>query len=70
VPKDVVGKYRKGDIRHCYADITKIQKRLGFQPRVSMSEGMHELIAASETESCESKADFQMDYLTKRKLVI
>jgi dTDP-L-rhamnose 4-epimerase len=70
VPKDIVGKYRKGDIRHCYADITKIKTRLGFVPKVSMADGMRELIAASEAESCESKADFQLDYLAKRKLVI
>jgi dTDP-L-rhamnose 4-epimerase len=70
VPKDVVGKYRKGDIRHCYADITKIRKRLGYEPKVSMADGMRELIAASEQEECEEKADFRMDYLTKRKLVV
>jgi dTDP-L-rhamnose 4-epimerase len=70
VPKDIVGKYRKGDIRHCYADITKIQKRLGFNPKISMADGIRELIEASEKESCEAKADFQLDYLTKRKLVI
>jgi dTDP-L-rhamnose 4-epimerase len=70
VSKDVVGKYRKGDIRHCYADITKIRKRLGFEPRITMADGMRELIAASENEACEEKADFRMDYLTKRKLVI
>jgi dTDP-L-rhamnose 4-epimerase len=70
VPKDVVDKYRKGDIRHCYADITKIRKRLGYEPKVSMAEGMRELIAASEKEACEEKADFRMDYLAKRKLVI
>lgn len=70
VPKDIVGKYRKGDIRHCYADITKIRQRLGYEPRVSMAQGMRELIEASEKEACEQKADFGMDYLEKRKLVI
>ena len=70
VPVDIVGKFRKGDIRHCYADITKIKTRLGFAPKVSMSDGIRELIAASEAESCEAKADYQIDYLAKRKLVI
>jgi len=70
VPIDIVDKYRKGDIRHCYADITKIKTRLGFAPKVSMADGIRELITASEAESCESKADFQIDYLAKRKLVI
>ena len=70
VPIDIVGKYRKGDIRHCYADITRIKTRLGFSPKVSMADGICELIVASEAESCEAKADFQIDYLAKRKLVI
>lgn len=70
VPREIVGKYRKGDIRHCYADITKIKTRLGFAPKVRMADGIRELIEASEQESCEAKADFQLDYLAKRKLVV
>ncbi len=35
--------YRKGDIRHCYADTTKAQKLLNFQPTTSLQEGLTEL---------------------------
>jgi len=38
--------FRKGDIRHCFADISKIRK-LGFEPKVSFEEGMKELVAWS-----------------------
>ncbi|VVB88994.1 ADP-L-glycero-D-manno-heptose-6-epimerase [uncultured archaeon] len=31
---EIVEKYRSGDIRHCYADISKI-KKLGFKPEVT-----------------------------------
>ena len=41
---DIVKKYRAGDIRHCYADITKI-RALGFQPSVTLEQGMAELVA-------------------------
>jgi dTDP-L-rhamnose 4-epimerase len=37
-------RFRKGDVRHCIADITKIQDRLGYQPRVQFADGMQELI--------------------------
>ena len=37
----VTGKFRVGDIRHNYADITKIKDLLGFKPRVSFKEGIH-----------------------------
>lgn len=36
-------KYRAGDIRHCYADITAI-RRLGFAPSVTLQEGLRELV--------------------------
>ena len=36
-------KYRVGDIRHCFADLTKARKLLGYAPRVDFDEGLHEL---------------------------
>lgn len=36
----VSGNYRLGDIRHNYADLTKIKDKLGFVPKVSFSEGI------------------------------
>lgn len=39
-PLQITGNYRLGDIRHCYADITKIRKLLGFVPRVDFNEGL------------------------------
>lgn len=40
---EITGKYRMGDIRHCYADITKAQEILGYRPEVTLDEGMAEL---------------------------
>ena len=37
---NVSGNYRLGDIRHNYADLTKINKLLGFNPKVSFEEGL------------------------------
>jgi dTDP-L-rhamnose 4-epimerase len=39
----ILNKFRAGDIRHCYADISKINKRLGFKPRVRLKEGIERL---------------------------
>ncbi|MEE9376867.1 MAG: GDP-mannose 4,6-dehydratase [Candidatus Lokiarchaeia archaeon] len=36
--------YRPGDIRHCFADISKISSKLGYKPKISFEEGMKELI--------------------------
>lgn len=40
VPVTVTGNYRLGDIRHNYADMRKIEQRLGFRPAVSFNEGL------------------------------
>ncbi len=36
----VVNKFRAGDIRHCYADISKIKRVLGFKPMFSFENGI------------------------------
>lgn len=43
VPITISGNYRLGDIRHNYADLTKIKKYLGFEPKVSFEEGIKNL---------------------------
>ncbi|MBI5365666.1 MAG: GDP-mannose 4,6-dehydratase [Planctomycetes bacterium] len=45
----ITGAFRKGDVRHCYPDLTRAQTLLGWTPRVSFEEGMRELIAWSDT---------------------
>lgn len=40
----VSGNYRLGDIRHNYADLTKIKKFLNFEPKVSFEQGISKFI--------------------------
>ncbi len=40
VPVAVSGNYRLGDIRHNYADLTKIKTLLGFEPKVTFEQGL------------------------------
>jgi dTDP-L-rhamnose 4-epimerase len=40
VPVTVTGQFRLGDIRHNYADLTKIKSYLGFEPTVYFKEGI------------------------------
>lgn len=44
LPPEITGKYRTGDIRHCFADIGLAQEVLGYQPQVSLADGMEELV--------------------------
>jgi dTDP-L-rhamnose 4-epimerase len=40
---EIAEKFRAGDIRHCFADIRRIQS-LGYRPRVQFEEGIAELV--------------------------
>ena len=64
----IVNKFRSGDIKHCYADISKISKRLGFSPKVSFREGMQKLIAWSKTENAKDLTQMAQLELRKRGL--
>lgn len=39
----ITGKYRVGDIRHCFADISAAKRDLDYQPQVSFTDGLQEL---------------------------
>lgn len=39
----VTGKYRMGDIRHCFADISLARQILNYEPTVTLEEGLVEL---------------------------
>jgi dTDP-L-rhamnose 4-epimerase len=43
IQPEILGKYRVGDIRHCYADIGKAQRILGYAPEVQLEDGLVEL---------------------------
>ncbi|MBI3619780.1 GDP-mannose 4,6-dehydratase [Candidatus Roizmanbacteria bacterium] len=44
IPIRIENRFRKGDIRHCFANIKKITKTLGWSPKTSREQGMKELI--------------------------
>jgi dTDP-L-rhamnose 4-epimerase len=43
IEPDVCGKYRAGDIRHCFADIGRARADLGYEPAVTLEDGLVEL---------------------------
>ncbi|HET8657174.1 MAG TPA: NAD-dependent epimerase/dehydratase family protein [Longimicrobiaceae bacterium] len=45
IEPEVTGRYRVGDIRHCFADVTRARAAFGYEPRVSLEAGMQELVA-------------------------
>lgn len=65
---EILNKFRAGDIRHCYADITKISSKLGFKPKVSFELGMKMLIEWSDTQTAKDLTVKAQMELKKRGL--
>ena len=53
----ITQKYRAGDIRHCYADLTRARTLLGYQPQVTHEQGFRELAAWLAGQEAEDKAE-------------
>jgi dTDP-L-rhamnose 4-epimerase len=66
----VVGKHREGDIRHCYADMSKIKDKLGYQPIKSLEGGISEFVNwVKQQENIIDLSDEASDELARRKLL-
>lgn len=47
---EITGKYRMGDIRHCFADIGLARRVLGYEPHMTLEAGLVELAAWLEKQ--------------------
>ncbi|MBN1593038.1 MAG: SDR family NAD(P)-dependent oxidoreductase [Candidatus Coatesbacteria bacterium] len=64
----IVKKFRAGDIRHCFADITKIKTLLGFKPSISFEDGMTELTEWVASQTADDSVEKALEELKKRNL--
>lgn len=64
----VVNKYRSGDIRHCFADVSEIHK-IGFEPKTSFEEGMKKLVEWGERTEAIDRVEEATKELVERGLV-
>jgi dTDP-L-rhamnose 4-epimerase len=65
----VTGRYRAGDIRHCFADIGRARELLGFQPEEDFDEGLAELAEWLAGEVAIDRVDQATEELARRGLV-
>ncbi len=66
---NVIKKYRNGDIRDCFADISKITG-LGFISKYSLEKGLQDLFEWGEGKPAISKIDEAHELLLKKGLVV
>ena len=70
IEPQVTAKYRAGDIRHCFADISLARELLGYEPKVSLEHGLVELAAWLEGQVAMDRADAAAEELAARGLTI
>lgn len=54
---EYVGRFRKGDIRHCYGDPAKARELLGFETVVGFEDGIDDLVAWAEGQEAVDRVD-------------
>ena len=70
VEPQVTGKYRMGDIRHCYADISRARALLGYDPWVSIGQGLEELAAWLDGQVAHDYVEAASGELAERGLTV
>jgi dTDP-L-rhamnose 4-epimerase len=61
--------FRKGDVRHCFADISKIKEKLDFKPAINFKEGIKRLIGWSQDIKAEDKFEKAAEELKEKGLI-
>lgn len=70
IEPEVNGKCRLGDIRNCYADITRAKAVLGYAPRVDLQDGLAELAVWLDGRTAEDRYTFAAQELAARGLTV
>jgi dTDP-L-rhamnose 4-epimerase len=65
---ELKNEYRAGDIRHCRADPSRAKELLGFEAKVSLEDGMTNLLAWLVDQEAEDKVDDATQELAARGL--
>lgn len=67
---EITGKYRVGDIRHCFADISRARAVLGYEPAVPFHEGLQELAGWLEGQQADDRVSQASAELAARGLTV
>ena len=56
IEPELTGKFRAGDIRHCFADISRAKQVMGYEPKVKFHDGVRELVEWLKEQPAEDRA--------------
>jgi len=70
VAAGITGRYRVGDIRHCFADITRARELLGYEPGIVLEDGLLELASWLDGQQAVDRVDQASRELAARGLTV
>jgi dTDP-L-rhamnose 4-epimerase len=68
IQPEVSGRFRTGDVRHCFADMTLARDRLGFEPAYSLEDGLAELAGWLEGRTSQDRVEAARQELDRQGL--
>lgn len=68
IEPEITGKYRAGDIRHCFGDISAAGSLLGYQPQVKFAQGVQEYADWLREQHAEDRAAEMVQKLHEYRL--
>jgi len=69
ITPECLGKARAGDVRHCFADISKARELIGFSPQLTLEGGVDELARWIKSSTAEDRGEDARRQLETRGLV-
>ncbi len=66
----ILGRFREGDVRSCFGDITLARRLLGYEPRVKLREGVCTLAAWAAGERGDFRSAQALEELRRHGLVV
>jgi len=66
----ITGSFRIGDVRHCYADINEARRVLGWEPKVTLADGLEELATWLDGQAADDRVEAAREELTARGLAV
>jgi dTDP-L-rhamnose 4-epimerase len=70
IEPEITEKYRVGDIRHCFPDISLAQRILGYKPKMTLENGMRDLAEWLERQTAHDRFNEMRNELASRGLVV
>jgi dTDP-L-rhamnose 4-epimerase len=70
IEPEITGRYRSGDIRHCFADVSAARAVLGWTPEVTLEKGLEDLSGWIEGQTAADRALEARAELSARGLLV